>query len=403
MNDERLSQIKDYLRKSGLNYEQLETELIDHLLCDIERRMEHGQPYEEAWSHVKDSIPNNELVTIQNETMEILNKKLSLTRLMSLISLFLFIQAAVFKILHLQGAAFLLIAAIVSFTMIIFLGVIRDFSVNKQKDGKWIVATVAALIIAFIMSIVFQLLHLPGTFQLRLVSILLLIVLFPAISIYYFKRGPLAANNRLVTLVENSGKAIEWGVAILVAMGVLFKMYDIFLNETGDGFVGIIFLIYAIIIAGSFCFSLTWQVFVNSTIRTKRNVILLVTSILAFVLFMVPAISNIALPRMMMASIAGIIFSAIVFYHYAYHTKQPNKTLAALCLVVIAIITIKTSLEQGMWSDNRTLMVTDFLYNPWILFGLMALPIVFFKHRLFRLFMLLMIAYYLFNYAIPTA
>ncbi len=100
--------IEKYLRDGGLSFDPLKSELLDHLICDVELQMERGADFTHAWLGVKKEIPKNHLKNIEKETMELIHKKINISRMLAGISIGLLILASTFKLMHLPGAAILL-------------------------------------------------------------------------------------------------------------------------------------------------------------------------------------------------------------------------------------------------------------------------------------------------------
>lgn len=63
------------IEKQGLTYTQLQNELLDHLCCDIEAKMDEGLEFLKAFEEVRQRLENNRIQVIQEETLLLINQK----------------------------------------------------------------------------------------------------------------------------------------------------------------------------------------------------------------------------------------------------------------------------------------------------------------------------------------
>lgn len=63
------------IEKQGLTYTELQKELLDHLCCDIEAKMEEGIEFLKACEEVKSRLDKNRMQEIQEETLLLINQK----------------------------------------------------------------------------------------------------------------------------------------------------------------------------------------------------------------------------------------------------------------------------------------------------------------------------------------
>lgn len=135
MNKQHLQAIADYLDKQGMTFEPLREEMLDHISCDIERLMQTGVSYEEAWQKVLNEIPPKQLHTIQIETMETINKKETLSKWFAYLSFILLFAGTAFKLLKFPGAGQLVIASLAAIVVALFSGSISGVYWNKEKKA----------------------------------------------------------------------------------------------------------------------------------------------------------------------------------------------------------------------------------------------------------------------------
>ena len=401
---EEIRQLRIALEQSGLTYEQLQDELLDHLTCDIETYMQQGLSFQQAWQKVNENIPKNQFKNIQNETMELLNKKISATKIMILLSFFLLVSATVFKLLHLKGAGILLIAAFVAIALTISLSFLKGFYTNSAKKGRFSALAIGLLIIVFITSIVFQMLHWQGAIPLRYVSMVGLSLLFPALSVYFFRSKQASQDHPLILLMEENRITIDRVLLALVGFGIIFKIPAI-LQIDQSNFPPLLFLVLTIFIAGLYIFTFTWKLYVSTLPKKNHNALsyLLATSIVAFVLFMLSGMHWIFSDSVstIMALIFYILFTAIVLTYYLYYAQDNQRNLLAFFSFLILLIPLlRLCMDMGILSGSSATLISDSIYNVGVLLGLVSLLIVFYKKNVFRAFMLLMLAHYTLTYPV---
>ena len=218
-----IEELEKYLRDGGLSFDPLKSELLDHLICDVEVQMNKGTDFSQAWLTVKQGIPNNHLKHIEKETMELMNKKINVSRLLVGISLGLLILASTFKLMHLPGAAILLIGFLAFTSLILLFGSVRNVYVYKEKKGRAVILLTAFILATFIGAFCFKILNLPGANPLNLFSIVSLCILFPALSIYFYRSKQKLKDHLIIGLIDANRKTLENTALMLIAFGIVFN------------------------------------------------------------------------------------------------------------------------------------------------------------------------------------
>ncbi len=77
--------INQKLQRMGLNYHPLEDELLDHVCCMIEHRMNEGETYPEAEAKVFDTLTPKDLKQWQNATRNVILNRFNLMNRISVI------------------------------------------------------------------------------------------------------------------------------------------------------------------------------------------------------------------------------------------------------------------------------------------------------------------------------
>jgi len=189
MKREHIDLIENYLDQQGLTFKPLREEMKDHLIGDLEAQMENGISFEKAWKLITGEIPNYHFKNIQKEIMETLDKKFSLSRGLTYLSLVLIIILVIFKILHLSLSGILLLAAFGSIGASLFSGAVFSLYPFKNKKESLLLLGAIIGIELFLLSFFTQILHLPGFIPLRNTSVIMLLIFFPVITLYLGPSG----------------------------------------------------------------------------------------------------------------------------------------------------------------------------------------------------------------------
>ena len=186
LSDKELTFLNKEIDKQGLTYTQLQKELLDHLCCDIEAKMDEGIEFLKAFEEVSKRLENDRIQQIQEDTLLLINQKYRMMKrfmyILGTIAPSLLIVGAFFKLQHWPGAAVLitvgtfLLAAI--YLPVFAMVSIRDTREKGKKVNKnlYIAGVVTGFI--FLTGILFKIMHWPGANVALTSSVLLTVVLF---------------------------------------------------------------------------------------------------------------------------------------------------------------------------------------------------------------------------------
>jgi hypothetical protein len=174
------------IEKQGLTYTQLQKELLDHLCCDIEAKMEEGIEFLKAYEEVKSRLDNNRIQEIQEETLILINQKYRMMKkfmyILGTIAPSLLIVGAFCKLQHWPGAS-VLITLGTFLLAAVYLPVFAMVSIrDTRKKGKkvhlplYIAGVVTGFI--FLTGILFKIMHWPGAGVALMVSVIIMVVVF---------------------------------------------------------------------------------------------------------------------------------------------------------------------------------------------------------------------------------
>lgn len=220
--DEQIEYILNDIRRNGVEMEDLQLNLLDHICCIMEQELKETDDFEQFYQDTVRRFYTTDLREIETETINLLTFKnyyaMKKVMLMSgASSVTAFIIGTVFKIMHWPGASILILLAIVTFSLV-FLPIIyflksREATDNRQKA---VVALACLTGIVFSLGILFKIMHWPGTNVLGMSAILL--AAFGLLPLYFFTgiRHPETKMNTIMVSILLTG-----------AIGLMFAMVNL--------------------------------------------------------------------------------------------------------------------------------------------------------------------------------
>ena len=138
-----IEKIEQRLASADVNNESLSIDLVDHICCMIEERLNLGIALEKAEEEVFKEMGAVQLKSIEIETQQLTQNKFIMkkrTKIIGIVALLITITGLSFKLLHLPGAGILwgsgiLIGAFGFFLMVLF----DRFSYEKNSSRRIIV------------------------------------------------------------------------------------------------------------------------------------------------------------------------------------------------------------------------------------------------------------------------
>ncbi len=170
LTEKEIRRLNREIEKQGLTYTELQQELLDHLCCDVEAKMEEGLEFVKAVEKVRKGMGKDRIQQIQEETLLLINQKYRIMKkfmyILGMLAPAMLITGTIFKIQHWPGAGVLLVLSLFILGAIylpVFVMVkIRD----TRKEGKkvnmpmYIFGLIAGII--FIAGAMFKIQHWPG-------------------------------------------------------------------------------------------------------------------------------------------------------------------------------------------------------------------------------------------------
>lgn len=222
LTDEQIEFILNDIRRNGIELEELQLDLLDHICCVIETELTPEKNFEEVYRSILPRFYKRSLREIEEETQLLLTFKNYYTMKKIMIisgtfSAFTVLIGSLFKVMHWPGAALLFVMAIALFSFI-FLPILSVIRIKEQTKTNDKIVIIAAAIFgsAISLAILFKVMHWP--FATLLWTSALAILFFIFLPIYFFGgiRNPETKTNTIVS-----------SILILTAGGLLFLITNL--------------------------------------------------------------------------------------------------------------------------------------------------------------------------------
>ncbi|MBA3706317.1 MAG: hypothetical protein H0W84_10610, partial [Bacteroidetes bacterium] len=224
LSEQQIDLILNDIKSRGVEMEDLQLNLLDHICCIIECELELDGNFENFYQEIIPRFFKKELKEIEEETIFLLTfknyyamkKSMIRTGVISVIAL---IAGSFFKIMHWPGASILLVLGIggISLIFLPLMFLLKTKDSNSKRD-KLIVAISSVIGILLCLATLFSVMHWPGArngfFWLTAISISTFIL----IPVYFFTgiRNPDTKVNTIVT-----------SIVLIGATGLLFTMINL--------------------------------------------------------------------------------------------------------------------------------------------------------------------------------
>lgn len=207
LSEKQIDFILDDIRRNGVELEDLQSNLLDHICCIIEQELEENGDFEQFYFSTIKKFYKRDLREIEEETISLLTFKnyyvMKKTMLVSGVVAASFLTLGIIlKFLHMPGASLGIVLGIglISF---VFLPLLFLLKIKEQKEAKNKVliglGTFAGILMT--LGILFKIMFWPGANMMALTS--LLILLFVFLPVYFFTgfRNPETKVNTVVSSI----------------------------------------------------------------------------------------------------------------------------------------------------------------------------------------------------------
>lgn len=219
LSEQQIDFILSDIKSRGVEMEELQSDLLDHICCILEQDLEPGGNFEAVYAQTISRFFKKELKEIEDETILLLTFKnyYTMRKVMfttGAISVTGFIIGSFFKVMHWPGANMMLLLGI-GLASLVFLPLLFILKTKEASTGRDKLVLGAGVFFGMLISIatLFKILHWPGANNMWIVSLGILVLVF--LPLYFFTgiRNP-----------ETKLNTITSSMLILFAWGILFTL-----------------------------------------------------------------------------------------------------------------------------------------------------------------------------------
>jgi hypothetical protein len=167
LNENQVDEIRQLIEAKGAEMEELTNDLLDHICCMVEERMNHESDFRKVLQETMAVFGNNGIRNIQDETTFLLTKNLlamkKTTHIIGITAAIFLLIGTFFKIYHLPGASVLYVSG--GFLLsIIFLPLMLTIKIKEKisKPRIWmnVMGTISGILL--VVSVLFKVMYWPG-------------------------------------------------------------------------------------------------------------------------------------------------------------------------------------------------------------------------------------------------
>lgn len=221
LNQKQVDVIYDLVLDHGVSYHELQTDIVDHLCCMIEQKMDSGCDFKESLSLSTKEFGIQTLPEIQEATLYLLTLKLrkmkKATGILGIISSALIMSGVVFKINHFPGAGVLLTLGLALISVVV-LPLFASIEMKKQSSQLQKITSFSGIISGALISIgtLFKIMHWPTANIIITTGIILMAIVFiPLFTIKSYKTAEFKLLAIAKSMMILSGIIIIWGIVPL--------------------------------------------------------------------------------------------------------------------------------------------------------------------------------------------
>lgn len=189
LTDQQIEQVAEHIEAHGVQLYDLKMNLLDHVCCAIEDRLNTGISFQNAFEEAFSAFGEHGLLRIQIETEELLNQKENTMRQSSFISGIiaggLICLGSLFKFQHWPGAGVLLLLGMFCLALAFIPSLFIYYYKNEfSKSGK--IAQIVGLIAINlgVMSVMFKIFHWPGAWVMFMTGMGIAVFVYLPLLIY---------------------------------------------------------------------------------------------------------------------------------------------------------------------------------------------------------------------------
>lgn len=221
LNHKQVDIISDLVLDHGVSYRELQTDIVDHLCCMVEQKMDSGCDFRQSLTLSTKEFGVQTLPEIQEDTLYLLTLKLrkmkKVTGILGIISSALVMAGVVFKINHFPGAGILLVIGLALISVIV-LPLFAAIELKKQNSQLQKITSFSGITSGALISVgtLFKIMHWPTANMIITTGIVLMAIVFiPLFTIKSYKTAEFKLLAIAKSMMIFSGIVIIWGIVPL--------------------------------------------------------------------------------------------------------------------------------------------------------------------------------------------
>lgn len=218
LNENQVDRIFDLLVDHKLTYEALQVDLLDHICCMVEQKMDNGLDFGQSLTLSTQEFGLQNIPQIQEATIYLLTQKLQkmkkIASLLGIISALLVMGGVFFKINHWIGASIMLVLGLSIIGIIVF-PMMGFTDLLKGSNATVKTSVISGYLAGMLLSLatLFKIMHWPGFFLLYYTGLFTLVFVFiPSFTIKNYR----TQENKLFAVAKSllilAGISVFWGL-----------------------------------------------------------------------------------------------------------------------------------------------------------------------------------------------
>jgi hypothetical protein len=199
LNDEQVDLIGRRLSAGGVKTGKLHEDLLDHVCCFVESRMERDEDFDLAYREALEAIAPSGYHEIEEELFFLIHfhKQLTMKRILffsGFATCFLITSGMLFKLLHWPGANVMMVtgfAALIFTSFVICANALKHFA-SQSASYKWRIMAGVLAAVMISTGTIFKIFHFPFANVLSLLGIVTLNLVFLPMFFYQLYRQALS-------------------------------------------------------------------------------------------------------------------------------------------------------------------------------------------------------------------
>jgi hypothetical protein len=298
--------------------------------------------------------------------------------------------------MHWPGAGQILMVSFGGLAITLLLALFTNPLIRQKDNGRVALFALLVLVLIFIASIFFQLLHLPGAFFLRQTSVILSIALLSVYAVFAYINPGKVSEHLIMDYVNKDGLRIEKFLIVFLVLGTSLTLWQ-------NDFIFMVFFMLLFSFGSVFYFISSWKYYSNAQVQPLMKLLCLVVSILAFAMFMAPTMQIVAQPlRILLIWGAYVMVSIGVSLYYFLSSDDKQKWAIGLCSMLVSILMVINFIaKSGISNQGFSQSLLGLVYNPLVFAGLIAMFILFFRRPVIRALLIMTLAVLFVSHQLP--